>query len=123
MYYHFVLPEVPNTHLNPNNRYKSRNANIRVQREAKDLVAKHTEYAPQFPPNGPVLVDWHVFWHKGGKTWDKDNLIAALKYHQDTLAKAIGINDSRVTSSVHQHRDVTGKGFMLCLVEAKEDES
>lgn len=116
MHYFFTLPRVPNTHLNPNNEYRDAQANYRIQDEAKAFVRQYVTDAPQFPPTGDVSIEWHVFWHKGGKRWDRDNLIAALKYHQDTVARAIGINDSRFIPEVHQHRDLTGKGFMLCLV-------
>lgn len=116
MFFHFKLPKTPDYRLNPNGRYRNQQANYRIQDQAKKLVREHTTAAPQFPDEGPVEVAWYVFWPKGGKFWDKDNLIAALKYHQDEVARAIGVNDSRITPAVNQQRDRDGKGFMLCLV-------
>lgn len=116
MHYFAHIPKSPNRRLNPNNHYRDANANYRIRDEAKAFVAKYFQDAPQFPDAGPVHINWHVFWPKGGRSWDPDNLIAGLKYHQDTLARAIGINDSRITSEVHQYRDPKGEGFMLCLV-------
>jgi len=119
MYYHFRLDHTPDYRLSPNGQYKSPLANGKLAQKAKELIEPVIATAPSFP-EGAVAIRWYVFWEKGHKMMDADNLLRAFKHYSDSVARAIGVDDRHFIPSVEQHRDSTGKGFTLCLISTGE---
>ncbi len=72
----------------------------------------------------PYRLDITVFWEKGHRIVDDDNLIASFKYARDAIAEAVGVNDKRLkTGAVEQKRDPTGKGYTVVTLTPLMEES
>lgn len=86
----------------------------RLQAELKKAAKKAVEDAGLTYPEGTRLtLDYVVAWEKYRRTMDKDNLIAGLKYCQDGIAEALGVNDRYIdVEEVTQIRDPEKKGYM-----------
>lgn len=118
-YFHALIPETPHKYLSPN--YKVNEGGYRrVFGVAKTFAERHHISMEGRWPLRDTTVTWLVFWGKGHKIMDRDNLIKTLKPYQDGLAKLVGVNDKLFIPEVHQYRDPAGKGFMIVLMTALE---
>lgn len=60
----------------------------------------------------------HLICHlpKGGKQWDEDNLVAAVKAHLDGISEVIGINDRDFTAPTVEWADRTERGKLIVVL-------
>lgn len=109
-----VVPGTPPKELSPNARVHHMHRH-RVGQDFKRL-AYYAAYdallhAPYRVNNAPINVAYTVYWEKGRRMYDDDNLVASLKAARDGIAQALGVDDKRfVSSGVAQLRDGAGKG-------------
>lgn len=70
-----------------------------------------------------IEIHWDVYWGKGRNSkQDPDNIIAAMKYPQDLIAKWLGVDDRCfIPSPPNQYRDPDGNGYMICTLEVVGD--
>jgi hypothetical protein len=70
----------------------------------------------------PVTLHVTVARGKYKQALDDDNMVASLKYVQDGIAKAIGINDKHIhiARPVTQIRDAAGVGYIDVRIEASQ---
>ena len=125
------IEAVPTPCLSPNGRchWKARNRDAQLLREAARLAARDAmarkNWAKPVPQEGDLAMRWTVFWGKGEKRRDLDNLIGGpLKPAQDGIFDALGMNDTRVVQiSVDQRRALDGRGWMQLAVVALDEET
>lgn len=93
----------------------------RLQKELKQAAHHATEAAGLTYPDGtPLWLHYVVAWEPRRKRMDADNLIAGLKYCQDGIAAAIGVNDRYMTvASVEQIRDPEKAGYIEVTISER----
>lgn len=86
----------------------------RYQADLKKAAREAVEAVGLTHPEGTRLtLNYVVAWEKRRRMMDKDNLIAGLKYCQDGIAEALGVNDRYIfVNDVEQIRDPEKKGYM-----------
>lgn len=71
-----------------------------------------------YAPEPPLTLAFTIYWEKGRKRMDQDNLLASLKVCIDEIAYRTGINDKHFQfAPITQDRDPDGQGFMLVRLE------
>lgn len=61
-----------------------------------ELARRYKVRTPfELPPEGVLKLTYTVHRMKGGKQWDDDNLVSAMKWARDGIALALGVNDKR----------------------------
>jgi len=77
---------------------------------------------PIFLP--PITWDLAIFWGKGKKRWDPDNVVAGLKRGViDAVARTIGVDDKHfAVGEITQGRDPEGLGRMVLTLRGGRNE-
>jgi hypothetical protein len=72
-------------------------------------------------PNGPVRCQITYYRPKGGKEWDKDNLLATCKFGLDALQRVGVVSNDRQLDyqPVKQDRDPVGVGYLVVELEGE----
>lgn len=125
MTFDIEIPGCPEAVLSPN---APRGISNRIKGAARARVRKSTAMAARGCPEyfavrevlenaESISLEWNVYWSKGRKKMDKDNLIATLKGYQDGLSDAFGYNDKLIRDlDVVQDRDKSGRGLMIARI-------
>jgi hypothetical protein len=126
-----TIPGTPDRALSPNGRVHHM-ARHRAARDAK-TVATYATYAALgngevsdetmfwLLYDGPIRFDVAVYWGKGQKRWDDDNLTAALKAYRDGVAANFGRGDGHFhTGTVSQKRDKDGRGYTVVTITQED---
>lgn len=105
-----LVPTVPSKWLSPNRKAGTRTAAITQSRERARLRRLAREAAAGIDVlDGTLWMSAVVSWPPGRRTWDDDNLIAALKPVRDGIADALGRDDADIRwSRVDQVRGAVG---------------
>jgi Holliday junction resolvase RusA-like endonuclease len=116
------LPGTPDIRLSPNRRTPGRtisdlrrrarnDAEITLRAVRNDLGLFGTD--PIF--TGPTRIRVTVRWEPGRKTWDPDNLTAALKANVDALQRVGIIDNDRnlIWEPIKQERDPEKRGVVV----------
>jgi hypothetical protein len=68
------------------------------------------------PPEGPIAVGITAYPPKNWGTGDKDNFVSRLKFHLDSIAEVIGVNDRKFESPVVKWADKTERGKVVIRI-------
>ena len=118
------IPATPDPVLNPN-----RKVHWAIKNRARDVL-KDAVFFPTFsavsgwrkPVPLPVTLNWTIYWGRGRRKQDVDNVIASLKGAQDSVATALCLDDKHFRiGSVEQARDKEGRGYMELTITAGAD--
>jgi len=70
----------------------------------------------------PLTLHWTIGLTPRQKYWDDDNATAALKYHRDAIAAALGIDDRNFqTGIIKQLFDPEKRGFVRVTICVEQD--
>lgn len=71
-------------------------------------------------PTKRYWMHYEVYWEKGHRIVDDDNLVASCKPARDAIAQVFGIDDKQFrTGEVTQYRDPTGIGYTRVWIEER----
>jgi crossover junction endodeoxyribonuclease RusA len=91
----------------------------RFKKAAKKEAGWATRIARPFtwvPPDGPIAVGITAYPPKNWGTGDKDNFVSRLKFHLDSIAEVIGVNDRQFESPVVKWADKTERGKVVIRI-------
>jgi crossover junction endodeoxyribonuclease RusA len=123
----FTVPATPPYELSQNSRMDWRpkqaikHAWQKVVGDAA-VVARNNDGLKLYPDRSlRYWVHIEVYWEKGHRTVDDDNLVASFKSARDTIAGVFGIDDKQFrTGEVTQWRDETGVGRTVVTIEERD---
>ena len=122
------VPAVPHPDLTPHRRVDPRTAakRRRALREAADLathnaLVAHPWLVERFA-HGRLTLIYTVYWPRGRRHWDGDNMLAALKGATDGFAQKLGISDAGFAFRPVEQSGGQGRGFVSLVVHERPDD-
>lgn len=118
----FTIPATPPSSLSQNariNRWdRTRIKGSWMMATLSGLVTGVTE---EIDPSKRYVIDVAVFWEKGHRIVDDDNLVASFKPARDEIAKFLGIDDRRFrVGEIVQDRDPNKGGYTVVTLREVE---
>lgn len=119
-----VIDQTPHRYLSPNSgkHERTRRPHKDALKDAAAVGAMNALNGRTWAWDGPIVVHMEIFWPKGHKSLDWDNAIASAKSALDGVFAKLEANDRQVVAITmpKQERDKLGSGYMVLILEPKE---
>ena len=107
---------------NTNAHKRTKEPYIMAFKQAAAAGAQNALVGRSWAWDGPIMLHVEVYWPKGQRRLDFDNVVGSLKAAQDGVFTKLEADDRQVVGiTVQQDWDRNGEGYIAYVVEAVEE--